>query len=201
MSASLKNTIKALLNVEAIFMTDLHCQLFNALCFVYLPLRNQQFVKYHQDIFLKVVIPSDGFAYILVFKKKKKERNMIVYLFATMPWKLYLVFSNLWSQHIESQLVVSLVCKSDHCKFQENVLVMSIRAVRLISRMVKLHLPHHFPEGWLLHLFGKIMCKGYCLFSVLRSAYFLHHVEIESTRYWFQIWLIFNFINIKHDWK
>lgn len=80
MSASLKNTIKALLNVEAIFMTDLHCQLFNALCFVYLPLRNQQFVKYHQDIFLKVVIPSDGFAYILVLKKKKRKKYDSVFI-------------------------------------------------------------------------------------------------------------------------
>lgn len=133
MSVSLKNTVKALLNVEAMFMTDLYCQLVNALCFVYLSLRNQQFAKYHQDIFRKIVIPSDGSCI-----KKKKKRNMILYLFSTMPWKLYLLPS---SQHIESKLLLSPICQSDHGKFQENVLVMSIRAIRLISQMVKLHLP------------------------------------------------------------
>lgn len=37
--------INALLNVEAIFMTNLYCQLFYGLCLVYLPLGNPQFVK------------------------------------------------------------------------------------------------------------------------------------------------------------
>lgn len=177
--------INFFLNVETIFMTDLHCLLLCTLLLVYLPLGNQQFVKIPSGKTLKIAVLYDGLAYILVLKELKYNgvftSNMFLGImsYALKPMKPRLRTSVLTPFHLCIWLLQAWRKLFGNEGHEGNFLHDKASFT-----------PTTFQEvGFSFSFFWKIMAQVYSFSSLLEVSLFpVLYWDRESTYNRFQFW-------------